>query len=304
VPQAGFINVAGSQTQVSLRLLARFYEAQSRQASAVSWKETPRAPEDRAWDVDAAEARVRSWAGGPDKEGVDWSKYRTAFAWYDGDDPENFGGYKLLHHDVVDGSLHVVWGGVKASMQVLLGARDGVDLPSGDRRAVYNHLVKEYGLFDKEPPEYHESQSIEDPAQGPGAQTGSNPEENERKKQMSDELQQRVTQLEQQLNDETKAREAADERVTELEAKIHAEIVDSVLEARSKAGLVTDADAEREMLSGQPEAVLLQLEADAVKTAKRLATRTDPKAKYAGHSDELKTAIEDARQRLFGRRNT
>ena len=121
---------------------------------------------------------------------------------------------------------------------------------------------------------------------------------------MSDELQQRVTQLEQQLNDETKARETADERVTELEAKIHAEIVERVLEARSKAGLVTDADAEREMLSGQPEAVLLQLEADAIKTAKRLATRTDPKAKYAGHSDELKTAIEDARQRLFGRRNT
>ncbi|MCK4317675.1 hypothetical protein KAW53_02835, partial [Candidatus Bathyarchaeota archaeon] len=140
--------------------------------------------------------------------------------------------------------------------------------------------------------------------QGPGAQQGSNPEEKERKKQVDNELQQRVTQLENQLKDETKAREAADERVTELEAKIHAEIVDRVLEARSKAGLVTDVDAEREMLSGQPEVILLQLEADAVKTAKRLATRTDPKAKYAGHSDELKTAIEDARQRLFGRRNT
>lgn len=304
VPQAGFINVASSQTQVSLRLLARFYETQSLQASAVSWKETPRAPEDRAWDVDAAEARVRAWAGGPDKEGVDWAKYRTAFAWYDREDSENFGGYKLLHHDVIDGRLHVVWSGVKASMQVLLGARDGVDLPRGDRRAVYNHLVKEYGLFDKEPPEYHESQSKQDPAQGPGAHSGSNPDEKERKNQLDSDLQQRVTQLEQQLTDETKAREAADERVTELETKIHAEIVESVIEARSKAGLVTDADAEREMLSGQPEAILLQLEADAVKTAKMLATKTEPKAKYAGHSDELKTTIEDTRQRLFGRRNT
>jgi len=304
VPQAGLINVAAAETQVPLELLARFYETQSHQASAVSWNETPTAPVDRSWDVDATEARVRAWAGGPGKEGVDWAKYLTAFAWYDGDDAENFGGYKLLHHDVVDGRLHVVWSGVVAAMQALLGARDGVDLPQGDRRPVYNHLVEEYGLFDKDPPEYHESQSKQDSAQGPGAHGGSNPEEKERKNQLDNELQERVTQLENQIKDETKAREAADERVTELEAKIHAEIVDRVLEARSKAGLVTDVDAEREMLSGQPEAILLQLEADAVKTAKRLATRTDPKAKYAGHSDELKTAIEDARQRLFGRRNT
>ena len=151
---------------------------------------------------------------------------------------------------------------------------------------------------------FYESQSKQDPAQGPGAQTGSNPEEEKRKKQMDEALQQRVTELEQQLEDETKARENAEERVTELEAKQHAEIVESVLEARAAASLVSDIEAERERFTGYPEDALTQMKADAVKAAKAQASRAEPKAKYAGRSDELKTAIEDARQRLFGRRNT
>ena len=43
------------------------------------------------------------------------------------------------------------------------------------------------------------------------------------------------------------------------------------------------------------------MKADAAKAAKTQA-KTEPKAKYAGPSDELKTAIEDTRMRLFGRR--
>lgn len=149
----------------------------------------------------------------------------------------------------------------------------------------------------------YESQSRQDPAQGPGAHGGSNPEEEERKKQLSEELQQRVTELEQQLTDEKKARENAEGRVTELEARQRAEIVESVLEARAAAGLLGDIEAERERFTGYPEDALQQMKADAVKAAKA-QTKTEPKAKYAGPSDSLKTAIEDTRQRLFGRRNT
>ena len=304
VPQAGFINVAAAKTPVPLEVLARFYETQSQQASAVSWEETPTAPVDESWDVDAAEARVRSWAGGPDKENVDWAKYRTAFAWYDIEDSENFDGYKLLHHDVVDGRLHVVWSGVVAAMQALLGARDGVDIPRGDRRSVYNHLVKEYGVFDKEPPEYHESQSTQDPAQGPGAQIGSNPEEKERKNQLDNELQQRVTELEQQLKDERKARENVENQLIEIQAREHAELVEETLEARIEAGLVEETDQERERLTAKTDEGLHELIQDALKVAtKQKARETTPKAKYTGPSSELKTIIENTRQRLFGRRN-
>jgi len=149
----------------------------------------------------------------------------------------------------------------------------------------------------------YESQSRQDPAQGPGAQTGSNPEEEERKKQLSEELQQRVTELEQQLTDEKKAREDAETRVSELEARQHAEIVESVLEARAEAGLLGDIEEERERFTGYPEDALKQMKADAVKAAKAQASRSEPKAKYAGPSDDLKTAMEDTRMRLFGRRD-
>jgi len=121
---------------------------------AVPSHETPKAPEDTAWDADAAEARVRKWAGGPDKDKIDWAKYRQAFAWYNAEDPENFGSYKLPHHDVIDGRLVVVWRGVAAAMAVLFGARGGVDIPEADRKAVYTHLARHYRQFDREPPKF------------------------------------------------------------------------------------------------------------------------------------------------------
>ena len=123
---------------------------------AVASHETPRASEDYAWDADAAEKRIRRWAGGPEKENIDWSKYRQAFAWYNESDPENFGSYKLPHHDIIDGKLKVVWRGVAAAMAALMGARGGVDIPTQDRRAVYNHLARHYRQFEREPPEFTE----------------------------------------------------------------------------------------------------------------------------------------------------
>lgn len=79
----------------------------------------------------------------------------TAHAWYDpadGDPPHTKAAYKLPHHEVIDGELKVVWRGVAAAMQVLNGARGGVDIPDGDRPAVRRHLAAHYEQFDEEPP--------------------------------------------------------------------------------------------------------------------------------------------------------
>ena len=124
---------------------------------AVAFKATPADDKD-TWSADTATGRVAKWAssdGSGDKEKVNWSKYGQAFGWVDPDERENFGGYKLPHHDIRDSKLVSVWGGVKAAMAALLGSRGGTSIPSGDRRGVYNHLVKEYGLHDKEPPDFH-----------------------------------------------------------------------------------------------------------------------------------------------------
>lgn len=74
------------------------------------------------------------------------------FAWAKMLPPEKFGDLKLPHHRANDGN--VVWNGVRAAMGALMGARGGVDIPSEDRRKVYNHLVAHYKQFDKEPPEF------------------------------------------------------------------------------------------------------------------------------------------------------
>jgi len=108
----------------------------------------------RSWDAAAAVRRIRSWAGGPDKDNIDWAKYRKAFLWYNSEDPQNFGSYKLPIADVIDGNLKVIYKGLVAAMAALNGARGGVDIPDSDRRTIYNrHIKPYYKKFDEEAPE-------------------------------------------------------------------------------------------------------------------------------------------------------
>jgi len=111
-----------------------------------------------------------AWHGGADKgdaiiERGGWDAFAKAHAWYDPaedaehDPPQEKQAYKLPHHEVVDGRVRVVWAGVRSAMQVLAGARGGVDLPEGDREGVYRHLREHYEEFDREPPPFGEIDS-------------------------------------------------------------------------------------------------------------------------------------------------
>lgn len=116
-----------------------------------------------SWDADAARDRIAKWAssdGSGDKEKIDWTKYRRAFAWYDADNPELFSSYKLPYADVRDGSLRAIWRGVVAVMGAILGARGGVNIPDTDRRKVYDHMARYYRKADKEPPQFRELSEI------------------------------------------------------------------------------------------------------------------------------------------------
>ncbi|MBC7107023.1 MAG: HK97 family phage prohead protease, partial [Firmicutes bacterium] len=128
---------------------------------AIRSRNWPLAPRDRAWDADAAGDRVRRWAGGPAKENIDWDKFRSCHLWYDEDDPENFGSYKLLYVDVIDGEPHVVFRALAAIIAVLNGARGGVDIPAADREKVYAEAAKQYRRFDEEPPELKRGLGLE-----------------------------------------------------------------------------------------------------------------------------------------------
>lgn len=125
------------------------------QKSVVPYKEYDRAPEDTEWDADAATEAVAAWAteGEGEEAKINFEKYKEAFAWFDSEQSDTQGAYKLPHHTVIDGNLVTVWQGVAAAMAALLGARGGTDMPEEDMQAVYDHLAKHYAEFEKEPPE-------------------------------------------------------------------------------------------------------------------------------------------------------
>ena len=117
--------------------------------SVTSFQDLPLADRDREWDGDAAERRVRDWAGAEDGPN---EKYRDAHVWYDADNKDNFTAYKLLIADVVDGRLKAVPRGVMAAAAVMQGSRGGVDLPQKDRDRVRRHLAKYYGKWGEDAP--------------------------------------------------------------------------------------------------------------------------------------------------------
>ena len=115
---------------------------------------SPTAPRDREWSWDGTDKLDRMIDGGG------WDQVANAHAWYDAnadenDPPHEKGAYKLPHHEVIDGRLHVVWRGVVAAMTVVNGARGGVDIPDSDKRKVYDHLAEHYREFDEQPPEFN-----------------------------------------------------------------------------------------------------------------------------------------------------
>ena len=117
--------------------------------AVTAFGDLPLADRDREWDGDAAEKRVRSWAGAEDGPN---ERYRDAHLWYDAEKKENFTAYKLLIADVVDGTLVAVPRGVFAAAGVLDGARGGVDIPAKEADRARSHLAKYYAELDEAPP--------------------------------------------------------------------------------------------------------------------------------------------------------
>ena len=97
--------------------------------------DSPKAPEDREWDAGEAIKRIKKWATKEDGE-ISWEKYRKAFAWYDGDEQEEQGSYKLPHHDIIDGELKVVLHGVNSALAFL----SRTDMPETEKPKAKGHL--------------------------------------------------------------------------------------------------------------------------------------------------------------------
>jgi hypothetical protein len=117
--------------------------------AVTTFQNLPLADRDRAWDGDAADKRVRQWADATEEPDA---RYRDAHVWYDADNKDEFGAYKLLIADVIDGRLKAVPRGVIAAGNVMQGARGGVDLPKSDIPRVRSHLAKYFAKMGDTPP--------------------------------------------------------------------------------------------------------------------------------------------------------
>lgn len=117
--------------------------------TVVPYQDLPLADHSRKWDTKAAEGRVRSWA---DAEDGPNAKYREAFLWYDGDNADKFGAYKLQIADVVDGKLTAVPRGIFAAAAAIQGARGGVDIPESDVPGVKRNIERYYSRLEQTAP--------------------------------------------------------------------------------------------------------------------------------------------------------
>jgi len=112
------------------------------------FSDLPLAPENDRWGWNT---ESQNEILGPD--GDNWDTYKKAHLWFDPKDADSKSGYKLPIARMYGPELRVVFRAVSAAMAALNGARGGVDIPDADRKGVYNHLVRYYKEFDKEPPD-------------------------------------------------------------------------------------------------------------------------------------------------------
>jgi len=245
-------------------------------AGAIPFKEGPKAPEDESWDFNAAD--------------YDAEQLYRACAWYDSEDPENKGSYKLPHHRP-DGT--VVWRGVAAAMAALMGGRGGVDIPSDDQKGVYNHLVGHYRQFDKEPPEFE------------GTVTKPKGEIRKMSEKAHDEEPTEAStwivenaKLKGQIEKLQRDNQELADRLAKLEAERHDAKVQQLLGLRASVGLEpTKADIEK--FTAMSDDMLNQLIADASELKDREVYMGAPKTKYTG--DQILSAEDKVRLRLIGR---
>ena len=145
--EISFVNVPANPNALGLAMAKGYSneaikkvmpDAVLQEKKVIPYKKYPHAPEDMDWNASA------------EVKGASVEDLMKMCAWYDGENPDIKGSYKLPHH-TVDG-YKTVLAGCQAAMGAMMGARGGVDIPEDDRQAVYNHLAKHYEEFDKEPP--------------------------------------------------------------------------------------------------------------------------------------------------------
>ena len=105
------------------------------------FKDFPIASRSRSWDSTEAIARVRAHSDSTESPS---STYRNFFLWYDADDAENFGAYKMSFVDIIDGEPHVIPRAINNAKARL----DQTDIPAADKERVLANINRYQAKFE------------------------------------------------------------------------------------------------------------------------------------------------------------
>ncbi len=109
------------------------------------FKDLPLAPRNRTWDAASARGRVRTATGSTEAPS---KTYRDAFLWFDSEDAENFGAYKLPFADVIDGTLTAI----PRALNNAKARLDQADIPAADKTRVLANIDRYQAKLDEEQP--------------------------------------------------------------------------------------------------------------------------------------------------------
>lgn len=80
------------------------------------------------------------------------SSYRKGFLWYDAEEADLYGSYKLPIAEKFDGKLSINFRAVVAASAALQGARGGVDIPTNDKNKIKRTINRIYEKAGEDPP--------------------------------------------------------------------------------------------------------------------------------------------------------
>lgn len=109
----------------------------------------PFADEATKWDSNKAVSDIRANTGSEEEPS---KNYRKGFMYYDPENADKFGGYKLPYVYYMDGGFKIVPRAIYAIAGVLAGSRGGVNIPEGDKSAIKGYINRVYKKLGREEP--------------------------------------------------------------------------------------------------------------------------------------------------------